>query len=236
MSRFGNATRQAGRYRNGRLFLAGDSAHIHFPAGGQGMNVGLQEAMNLGWKLAGAIKGWAPDWLLDSYHAERIPWNTALLRNTEVQTLLLDVTPPITELRSMLANLIQIPEANYQIATRISALDVHYAPDAEAPSHPLNGKRFKDLRLKLKDGQWMNSYPLLNKGTFLLLHLHSDEQNSGQWETYSNLQVVHASLAEADADWNDVHTALIRPDGHVCLGVRCATAFPLGELSFGASE
>ena len=98
------------------IVLAGDSAHIHFPAGGQGMNVGLQEAMNLGWKLAGAIKGWAPDWLLDSYHTERFPWNTALLRNTEVQTLLLDVTPPITELRSMLANLIQIPEANYQIA------------------------------------------------------------------------------------------------------------------------
>ncbi|WP_145133159.1 monooxygenase [Paenibacillus sp. Y412MC10] len=236
MSRFGNATRQAGRYRNGRLFLAGDSAHIHFPAGGQGMNVGLQEAMNLGWKLAGAIKGWAPDWLLDSYHTERFPWNTALLRNTEVQTLLLDVTPPITELRSMLANLIQIPEANYQIAAQISAIDVYYAPDAEAPSHPLNGKRFKDLRLKLKDGQLINSYPLLHKGTFLLLHFHSNEQNSGQWETYSNLQVLHASLAEADADWNDVHTALIRPDGHIAWAISLSEANPMQKINEGITR
>ncbi|WP_405083092.1 monooxygenase [Paenibacillus chitinolyticus] len=219
LSRFGNATRQADRYRNNRLFLAGDAAHIHFPAGGQGMNVGLQEAMNLGWKLAGAIKGWAPDWLLDSYHTERFPWNTALLRNTEVQTLLLDTTPPIMEMRGMLSKLLSIPEANYQIAAQIAAIDVHYAPDAEAPPHPLNGKRSKDITLRLKNEQQVSVYQLLHKGTFLLLQLNCNEQNEENWEDYRNLQIVSASLDVTDDDWNDVHSALIRPDGHIAWAI-----------------
>lgn len=136
----------------------------------------------------------------------------------------------------MLAKLIQIPEANYQIAAQVSAMDVHYAPDAEAPPHPLNGKRFKDLSLKLKDGQLINAYPLLHKGTFLLLHFHSNEQNSGQWESYNNLQVVHASLAEADADWNDVHTALIRPDGHIAWAILLSDPNPMQTINEGITR
>ncbi|CAH0122441.1 MULTISPECIES: monooxygenase [unclassified Paenibacillus] len=236
MSRFGNATRQAGRYRNGRLFLAGDSAHIHFPAGGQGMNVGLQEAINLGWKLAGAIKGWAPGWLLDSYHDERFPWNTALLRNTQVQTMLMDVTPPVMELRDMLSHLIRIPEANIQLAEQISALDVHYAADAESPSHPLNGKRFKDLSLKLGEGRIINAYQLLRQGEFVLLHLNANEENADSWETDGPLQVVHASLGQSEPDWIDVHTALIRPDGHVAWAVSLSDSDPMQTIKEGIAR
>ncbi|MFF2154877.1 monooxygenase [Paenibacillus chitinolyticus] len=239
LSRFGNATRQAGRYRNNRLFLAGDAAHIHFPAGGQGMNVGLQEAMNLGWKLAGAIKGWAPSWLLDSYHTERFPWNTALLRNTEAQTLLLDTTPPIMEMRSILSKLLCIPEANYQISAQIAAIDVHYAPDAEAPPHPLNGKRSKDITLRLKDEQRVTMYQLLHKGTFLLLQLNCNEQNEHNernWEEYRNLQVVSASLDVTGDDWNDVHSALIRPDGHIAWAISRSNPNPSQTIKEGIAR
>ncbi|MCY8620018.1 FAD-dependent monooxygenase, partial [Bacillus haynesii] len=90
LSRFGNASKLAEHYRSGRIFLAGDAAHIHFPAGGQGLNVGLQDAMNLGWKLAAKINGRCPDWLLDSYHNERHPIGEALLVNTQIQTKLFD--------------------------------------------------------------------------------------------------------------------------------------------------
>ncbi len=98
LSRFGNATRLAARYRAGRVLLAGDAAHIHFPAAGQGLNTGLQDAMNLGWKLAAEINGWAPPGLLDSYHAERHPIGQAVTENTEVQTLLMELTllPPVS--------------------------------------------------------------------------------------------------------------------------------------------
>ncbi|MED4732296.1 monooxygenase [Aneurinibacillus migulanus] len=218
LSRFGNATRQAERYREGRIFLAGDAAHIHFPAGGQGLNVGLQEAMNLGWKLAAKLKGRASDWLLDSYHAERFPINTALLRNTEIQTLLMsEFSPRMVALRGMLSELLHIPKANQLIAAQISAFDVRYAPDMDSPQHALNGSRLKELKLRLENGIMRNAYELLYSGSFLLLHLASDESlNDGaEWSNYPHLQFVRASLVEEAPEWDDVHTALIRPDGYI---------------------
>jgi len=223
LSRYGNATRQAGRYREGRIFLAGDAAHIHFPAGGQGLNVGLQEVVNLGWKLAAELKGWAPDWLLDSYHAERFPVNTALLRNTEVQTLLMgsDFSPKMIELRSMLSSMLQIPEANYQMAKQISALNVRYEQETKELPHPLNGNRFRDLKLLLADGTVRNAYELFRSGSFILLHLASDDRlhDAVEWCKYKHIRVVLASLANVDSDWEDVHTALIRPDGYIAWAV-----------------
>jgi 2-polyprenyl-6-methoxyphenol hydroxylase-like FAD-dependent oxidoreductase len=221
LSRFGNATRQAERYRAGRIFLAGDAAHIHFPAGGQGLNVGLQDAMNLGWKLAAEIKGLAPDWLLDSYHAERFPINTALLRNTEVQSLLIEFSPRVTELRNMLSSLLQIPEANYLLSAQISAFNVCYPPDTKALPHALNGRRFTELKLRLENGIIQNSYELFHSGSFLLLHLASDErlQDTVEWSNYKHVQVVRASLAEEASAWDNVHTALIRPDGHIAWAI-----------------
>ena len=101
LSRFGDATRQAERYRVGRVLLAGDAAHVHPPTGGQGMNLGLHDAFNLGWKLAGAVAGWAPEGLLDSYHTERHPVGARVLDNTRAQITLLGADPGATALRAL---------------------------------------------------------------------------------------------------------------------------------------
>lgn len=236
LSRYGNGTRQAKRYREGRIFLAGDAAHIHFPAGGQGLNVGLQEAMNLGWKLAAELKGRAPDWLLDSYHAERFPVNTALLRNTQAQTLLmgLEFSPRMMGLRSILSDLLRIPEANKELASRIAAFDVRYAPDEEAP-HALNGRRFAELKLRLDNGSVLNAYELFHPGCFVLLHLASDDRlnDAVPWREYGHIRAVRASLAGRDAEWDDVHTALIRPDGHVAWAISRSEKQPLEAVKRG---
>lgn len=238
MTRFGNATRQAERYREGRIFLAGDAAHIHFPAGGQGMNVGLQEAINLGWKLAAQVKGWAPEWLLDSYHTERFPVNTALLTNTQVQTLLFggsEFSPSIKALRNMLSRLLQIPEANYQLASEISAFHVRYEPDGESPPHEWNGQRFTELNLRLENEESKNAYELLHSGSFLLLHLGSDERLDAaiEWPKYKQIQVVRASLVGGSADWHGVHTALIRPDGYIAWAVSRSEPYPVQAIRKG---
>ncbi|MFP7231764.1 monooxygenase [Bacillus subtilis] len=216
MSRFGNAARQAKRYRDGRIFLAGDAAHIHFPAGGQGLNVGLQDAMNLGWKLAAAVKGSAPSWLLDSYHEERHPAAEGLLRNTEAQTKLIDFTQAGLHLRSMMSELLTYPEVNRHVAGQISALDVRYKPDPNMPPHRLNGARVADMELILSDGSMERLYSCLQKGTFVLLSLMQDADDYAQGK---GLRTVNASLAEPNEEWQDVHTILIRPDGHVAWAV-----------------
>ncbi|TKI56120.1 monooxygenase [Brevibacillus antibioticus] len=241
MTRFGNATLQAQRYRDGRIFLAGDAAHIHFPAGGQGMNVGLQEAINLGWKLAAQVKGWAPDWLLDSYHTERFPINTALLTNTQVQSLLFggsEFSPTINALRNMVSNLLQIPEANYQLATQISAFNVQYEPDGERQPHVLNGRRFTELNLRLENGVCQHAYELFHSGSFLLLHFGWDEQlyDGLDWSKYKHVLVVRASLAKETADWHDVHTALIRPDGYVAWAVSQSESNPMEAIRKGIAH
>jgi 2-polyprenyl-6-methoxyphenol hydroxylase-like FAD-dependent oxidoreductase len=135
LSRFGNATRLADRYRAGRLLLAGDAAHIHFPAAGQGLNTGLQDAANLGWKLAAEIEGWAPPGLLDSYEAERRPVGRKVTENTEIQTLLMELTlvpryrRPATALRALLDELLGQDEVNRMLAARVSALGTLVRPD-----------------------------------------------------------------------------------------------------------
>ncbi|WP_163857162.1 monooxygenase [Paenibacillus elgii] len=240
LSRFGNATRQAKRYREGRIFLAGDAAHIHFPAGGQGLNVGLQEAVNLGWKLAAELKGRAPDWLLDSYHAERFPVNTALLRNTQAQTLLmgLEFSPRMIELRSLLSDLLRIPEANKEVAARIGAFAIRYAPDEEALPHALNGRRFTELKLRLDSGAVLDAYELFHSGCFVLLHLASDNRLNDvvPWEEYGHIRVVRASIAGKAAEWDDVHTALIRPDGYMAWAVPRSEPQPLEAVKRGIAR
>lgn len=141
-SRFGNATRQAVSYRDGRVFLAGDAAHIHFPTGGVGLNTGVQDAMNLGWKLAAVLRGEATEELLDSYHAERHPVGAAVNADTQAQTALLTaITPEGLALRQAVGTLIAAPsEANRRIAERVTALNVWYPP-ADPEAHPLVGLR-----------------------------------------------------------------------------------------------
>ncbi|WNV88200.1 FAD-dependent monooxygenase [Umezawaea sp. Da 62-37] len=139
LSRFGNATRIAAAYREGRVLLAGDAAHMHFPAGGVGLNVGVQDAMNLGWKLAAEIQGRAAPGLLDSYHAERHPVGLALAEHTLAQTALIGaVTPEQRELRKLVDDLVgSVPALNRALAEELSGLDVTY-PGA----HPSTGTRF----------------------------------------------------------------------------------------------
>ncbi|GAA1531865.1 FAD-dependent monooxygenase [Kribbella lupini] len=142
-SRFTDAARQAEQYREGRVFLAGDAAHIHSPTGGQGMNLGLQDAFNLGWKLAAVVKGEAGDDLLDSYHAERHPVGAAVLANTRAQGVLLVPDDDVTCLRETFADLLAVPGANHLLAGEISGLGIAYAPG----DHPLVGRRMPDLDL-----------------------------------------------------------------------------------------
>ncbi|GIM89081.1 FAD-dependent monooxygenase [Paractinoplanes toevensis] len=146
LSRFGNTTRQATVYRQGSVLLAGDAAHQHFPTGGVGMNVGIQDAHNLGWKLAAVVTGRASDALLDTYHEERHPVGAALLEHTRAQTALMTGwTPEGQALRALLSRLIATaPDMSRQLAERLSGLDVAYATGRRVPDH--DGTLFERLR------------------------------------------------------------------------------------------
>ncbi|WP_112241786.1 FAD-dependent monooxygenase [Kribbella monticola] len=141
-SRFTDAVRQAAQYRKGRVFLAGDAAHIHSPTGGQGMNLGLQDAFNLGWKLAAYLKDGVD--LLDSYHAERHPVGAAVLANTRAQGVLMVPDDDVACLRGIFVELMKLPSANKWLAGLVSGLGVRYEQPGE---HPLTGQRMPDLEL-----------------------------------------------------------------------------------------
>ena len=144
MTQFDSATRVASTYRSRRVLLAGDAAHMHFPAGGVGLNLGIQDAMNLGWKLAAVAQGRADESLLDTYEAERKPWAEDVARHTMAQTALITATTAEgLALRKLLSDLVgSLPEMNRTLARRLSALDVAYPPPpADPAAHPLVGTR-----------------------------------------------------------------------------------------------
>ncbi|MFJ5986002.1 FAD-dependent monooxygenase [Lentzea sp. NPDC092896] len=145
LSRFGNATRQASAYRSGSVLLAGDAAHMHFPTGGVGMNVGIQDAHNLGWKLAAVVTGRADDSLLDTYHSERHPVGADLLRHTRAQTALMTAYSPEGQaLRAVVSGLIaSAPDMSKELAERLSGLDVDYGKGRRVPD---DGTLFARLR------------------------------------------------------------------------------------------
>ncbi|BBC97248.1 MULTISPECIES: FAD-dependent monooxygenase [Streptomyces] len=213
LSRFGNATRQAETYRRGRVLLAGDAAHMHFPAGGPGLNVGVQDATNLGWKLAAVLRGTATDGLLDSYHGERHPVGAELLLNTRAQTALMTTYAPEGQaLRGLLGEFIAtVPEFSQALAERMSGLSVVYPPAEGASAHPLTGRRAPDLRFA--DGRRL--FELLRGGGRVLLDLTGGAAAGLPGRTPDT--VVHtAPLAPHDRDaWRRVTAAPVRPDGHV---------------------
>src|SRR4029450_9145322 len=127
ISRFTDMTRQAAAYRNGRVLLAGDAAHVHSPAGGQGLNTGVQDAVNLGWKLAQVVNETSPESLLDTYHAERHPVAARVLRNTMAQTALLRSDERIEALRDRMTELLSMDEPRKRFAAMMSGLDIHSA-------------------------------------------------------------------------------------------------------------
>ncbi|MBT1090384.1 rifampin monooxygenase [Streptomyces sp. Tu102] len=199
LSRFGDASRQAERYRVGRVLLAGDAAHIHPPTGGQGLNLGIQDAFNLGWKLAAAVRGRAPEGLLDTYHAERHPVGAAVLANTRAQITLLGSEPGPTALRELFSKLMDFAEVNRYVTGMITAVDVRYD---FGEGHDLLGRRMRDL--PLKQGRL---YELTHDGRGLLL----DGTGRLSVEGWAG-RVDHVVDVSEDLD---VPAALLRPDGHV---------------------
>lgn len=149
ISRFTDMARQAATYRKDRVFLAGDAAHVHYPTGGQGLNAGMQDAVNLGWKLAQVVRGTSPDTLLDTYHAERHPVGAAILRNTLAQVALLRTDDRTSALRDILGPIFAMDEPRHRLGAMISGLDIRYDL---GDGHPLIGRRMPDLDLAIVTG------------------------------------------------------------------------------------
>ncbi|MDF9276240.1 FAD-dependent monooxygenase [Arthrobacter sp. EH-1B-1] len=187
ISRFTDATRQAANYRSGRVLLAGDAAHIHSPSGGQGIGLGIQDAVNLDWKLALVVKGTAPNSLLDSYHAERHPTAARALRHTMAQALMQKADPRVGALADTVADLLTIDEARKRIAGLISGLDVHYDV---GEGHPLLGRRMPDLDIVTAEGP-RRIFTFLHKARPVLLNLgEPDSIAVGPWA--DRMQLVNA--------------------------------------------
>jgi 3-(3-hydroxy-phenyl)propionate hydroxylase len=211
ISRFTDMTRQAASYRAGRVLLAGDAAHVHYPVGGQGLNVGVQDAVNLGWKLAEVVHGTSPESLLDTSQAERHPVAARVLQNTMAQTALTRSDARQDALRETVSGLLAMNEPRQHVAAMITGLDVHYDL---GDAHPLLGRRMPDLDLVTPDGP-RRVYSLLHDARPVLLDLGErggaappahrviDADYAGRWE----LPVIGEVSAPG--------AVLIRPDGHV---------------------
>jgi 2-polyprenyl-6-methoxyphenol hydroxylase-like FAD-dependent oxidoreductase len=215
ISRFTDMTRQAAAYRKGRVMLAGDAAHVHSPVGGQGLNTGVQDAVNLGWKLAQVVKRISRDSLLDTYHAERYPVGARVLRTTMAQVALMRPDDRIEALRDTVAELLSMDEPRKRFAAMMSGLDIHYDL---GPGHPLLGRRMPDLDLVTANGP-LRVFTLLHDARPVLLNFGEpggiditpwrdrvqvvDAKYDGPWE----LPAIGAVTAPT--------AVLIRPDGYV---------------------
>lgn len=215
ISRFTDMTRQAAAYRDGRVLLAGDAAHVHSPVGGQGLNTGVQDAVNLGWKLAQVVNGTSPESLLDTYHAERHPVAARVLRNTMAQTVLLRTDERIEALRDTVSELLSMDEPRRRFAAMMSGLDIHYDL---GEGHPLLGRRMPDLDLVTPGGA-LRVFTLLHDARPVLLNLGEP----GGFDITPWADRVKSIDAEYDGTWElpalgtvDAPSAvLIRPDGYV---------------------
>lgn len=202
LSRFGDATRLAERYRQGRVFLAGDAAHIHPPYGGQGLNLGIQDAFNLGWKLAAELAGWAPPGLLGSYEAERRPVAADVLQNTRAQAELSSPEPGPRAVRALLAELMDFEDANRFLIEKITATGIRYDLGA-GPA--LLGRRMPDV--PVAQGRL---YERMHRGRGILLD-RTGELSVAGWAD----RVDRVVGVDSENDVPDVPAALLRPDGHV---------------------
>ncbi|MGQ4448736.1 FAD-dependent monooxygenase [Streptomyces griseus] len=215
VSCFGDATRQVTTYRRGRVLLAGDAAHIHLPAGGQGMNTGIQDAMNLGWKLGAVATGRAPESLLDSYHEERHPVGSRLLMNTRAQGLLLLGGPEVRPLREVFGELVRFDEVARHLAAMVSGQEIRY--DVGGGRHPLLGRRMPHLEL-LGAEHKTSTTELLRTGRGLLLDLAGNarlRQRAVPWAARVDTVVAEPHDGPAVQDLAGTTALLIRPDGHV---------------------
>jgi 3-(3-hydroxy-phenyl)propionate hydroxylase len=215
ISRFTDMARQAASYRKGRVLLAGDAAHVHYPTGGQGLNIGVQDAVNLGWKLAQVVKKTSPESLLDTYHTERHPVAAIVLRNTMAQVALLRTDDRTNALRETMSELLGMDEPRKRVGAMMSGLDIHYDL---GEGHPLLGRRMSDLDLVTADGP-LRVFTLLHDARPVLLNLGEP----GGFDITPWAGRVQLIDAEYDGTWElpalgavTAPTAvLIRPDGHV---------------------
>ncbi|MFE5539894.1 FAD-dependent monooxygenase [Streptomyces sp. NPDC056492] len=212
-SRFSDASRQLEHYRHGHVFFAGDAAHIHSPAGGQGLNLGVQDAFNLGWKLAAVLRGEAGEELLDTYQTERHPVAARVLALTRAQGVVMGPQRDggLGELRDVLTDLLRLPEANRYMAGVMAGLDL-CLPSPDAAAHPLLGLRMPDLALDLGDGERVRFSDLMRTGRGVLLNLtDAPLASAAPWRD----RVAHIR-ARVEAGSPDAEAILIRPDGYVC--------------------
>jgi 2-polyprenyl-6-methoxyphenol hydroxylase-like FAD-dependent oxidoreductase len=215
ITRFTDMTRQAAAYRDKRILLAGDAAHVHSPVGGQGLNTGVQDAVNLGWKLAQVVHRTAPESLLDTYHAERHPVAARVLRNTMAQVALMRADDRIEALRDTVSELLSMDEPRKRFAAMMSGLDIHYDL---GEGHPLLGRRMPDLDVDTPGGT-VRVFTLLHDARPVLLNFGKP---SG-FDIFSWADRVVAIDAEYAGDWElpalgqvaAPAAVLIRPDGHV---------------------
>jgi 3-(3-hydroxy-phenyl)propionate hydroxylase len=219
ITRFTDASRQAETYRKGRVLLAGDAAHVHYPAGGQGLNLGVQDSVNLGWKLAQVVKGTSPETLLDTYQTERYPVAARVLQIAMAQVALMRRDDRSKAAWEVVSELLKMDEPRQRYAAMMSGLDIHYdIHDDLGKRHPLLGRRIPDLDLVTANGP-LRVFTLLRHARPVLLNLNQaahlditpwadrvqliDAEYTGAWELPA-LGTVSAPAA-----------ILIRPDGHV---------------------
>ncbi|MFG2004584.1 FAD-dependent monooxygenase [Spirillospora sp. NPDC048911] len=212
---FSDVRGQATQYRRGRILLAGGAAHRHPPIGGQSINVGLQDAVNLGWRLAGHVRGWAGTGLLDGYHAERHPVGARVLQAGAAQETLLLGGPEVTPLRTVLAELLIHEPVRAHLAGLAGGLDVRYG----AGRHPLVGRRMPAVGLRTASGT-VSTARTGADGRGLLLTLPGSPIGLAETDALasawaSRLHVVHAARPPEASALDGLHTVLLRPDGHV---------------------
>jgi 3-(3-hydroxy-phenyl)propionate hydroxylase len=207
ISRFSDAARQAAAYRERRVLLAGDAAHVHSPMGGQGLGTGVQDAVNLGWKLGQVVKGSSPDHLLDTYHAERHAVGARVLQLVMALNALAREDARIDALRHTIADALSAEDARRRIAGRLSGLDIHYDL---GEGHPLLGRRMPDLDLVTADGP-RRVFELLHAAQPVLLNLGAPESVPGAIDAEYDGPWELPVLGEVGAP----SAVLIRPDGYV---------------------
>ncbi len=215
ISRFTDTTRQAAEYRKGRILLAGDAAHVHSPVGGQGLNISVQDAVNLGWTLAQVVKGISADTLLDTYHAERHPVGARVLRNSMAQVALMRSDERIEALRDTVTELLSMDEPRKRFGAMMSGLGIHYDL---GEGHPLLGRRMPDLDVVAAHGE-LRVFTLLHEARPVLLNL----AEPGSFDIAPWAERVQLVDAKYDGTWElpaigtvAAPTAvLIRPDGYV---------------------
>jgi 2-polyprenyl-6-methoxyphenol hydroxylase-like FAD-dependent oxidoreductase len=214
ISRFTDTARQAARYRDGRVLLAGDAAHVHHPVGGQGLNTGVQDAVNLGWKLGRVVQGTAPESLLDTYHAERHPVGARVLRNAMAQMALLRPDDRLKALRDNLSELLGMDEPRKRFGAMMSGLDIRYDL---GEGHPLLGRRIPDLELVTADGP-ARVFTLLHEARPVLLKLGAPGRDIAPWtDRVTTIDAKYAGVWELPAlgAVPAPGAVLIRPDGYV---------------------